>query len=121
MEWSKTYEALGANIVYAENLQSRQEYERMRSSLKSEALTILVQLQLYPNDEDEQRRIQGAPYMIDDVGDIGYDLALFGVTALQSTVGAIQGVAQEFFADKGIVLSRDDNMEVVCTMTLFEE
>eukprot|EP00957_Ditylum_brightwellii_P170944 13011479-Ditylum_brightwellii.AAC.1 len=59
--------------------------------------------------------------MIDDVGDIGYDLALFGVTALQRTVGALQGVAQEFFANKEIVLSCDDNMEVVYTMTLFEE
>eukprot|EP00957_Ditylum_brightwellii_P127111 9691445-Ditylum_brightwellii.AAC.1 len=104
MEQSKTYEALGADFVYTENLQSNQEYERMQSSLKGEALTILVQLQLYLNDEDQQRCIQGAPYMIDD-----------------NTVGVLQGVAQEFFANKWIVPSHDDNTEVVCTMTLFKE
>uniref|UniRef100_A0A7S4W9X9 Carboxyvinyl-carboxyphosphonate phosphorylmutase n=1 Tax=Ditylum brightwellii TaxID=49249 RepID=A0A7S4W9X9_9STRA len=121
IERCKTYEALGADIVYAENLQSRQEYEALRSSLKGETLTMLAQLQLYPNDEDEKRRIQGAPYTIDDVGDMGYDLALFGVTGLQSAVGALQGVAREFFANKGIVTSRDDNTEIVRTMASFEE
>eukprot|EP00957_Ditylum_brightwellii_P045124 3421685-Ditylum_brightwellii.AAC.1 len=93
----------------------------MQSSLNGEAMTILVQLQLYPNDEDEQHCTQGAPYMIDDVGDMGYDLALFGVISLQSTLGALQGVAREFFANMGIVSSRDDNTEVVRTMALFEE
>jgi len=121
IERCKTYEALGADIVYAENLQSRQEYEALRSSLKGETLTMLAQLQLYPNDEDEKRRIQGAPYTIDDVGDMGYDLALFGVTGLQSAVGALQGVAREFFANKGIVSSRDDNTDIVRTMASFEE
>lgn len=86
----RLFEEAGADIVYAENLQSNEEYAELRSSLKSSTTTILAQVQLYPDKEgDEQQVLLNA----EEVGKLGYCFALFGVTALQATTYAIQKTA----------------------------
>ena len=49
------YEQLGADIVYAENLQSPEEYQKLREALSRETPTILAQVQL--NDPTIQAEI----------------------------------------------------------------
>lgn len=81
------FEAMGADIVYAEGLHNRDEYLRLRNSLRHpHTRTMLAQLQLL--DPHKQQSL----YSLHDVAQMGYDLALFGVTALQATVTALQHV-----------------------------
>eukprot|EP00804_Cyclotella_cryptica_P023814 CCRYP_011185-RC/>CCRYP_011185-RC protein AED:0.45 eAED:0.59 QI:0/0/0/1/1/1/2/0/137 len=43
------------------------------------------------------------------IGELGYDLALFGVTPLQSVMGTLMSVADQFYQNNGIIGS---NLEV---------
>lgn len=72
----KMFEAAGCDICYAENLQSRYEYEHLRSELLPSTPSILAQVQSGPNSREQM-------YTIQDIGEINYDFALFGITALQ--------------------------------------
>jgi 2-methylisocitrate lyase-like PEP mutase family enzyme len=81
----KMYEALGADICYAENLQSREEYIELRSQLLPTTRTILAQVQT----GDKEQIL----YAAQEVGELNYDLALFGVTALQTYVKSLETCA----------------------------
>ena len=74
------FEALGADIVYAENLQGKDEYARLRDKISSSHL-MLAQLQ---NDG----MLSPA-----DVASLGFDLSLVGVTALQAYIATLQKTA----------------------------
>ena len=74
------FEALGADIVYAENLQGKDEYARLRDKISSSHL-MLAQLQ---NDG----MLSPA-----DVASLGFDLSLVGVTALQAYIATLQNTA----------------------------
>jgi 2-methylisocitrate lyase-like PEP mutase family enzyme len=76
------FEELGADICYAENLQSRREYEDLRKALRSTTGTILAQVQT--GNEDETL------FSAQNVGEMGYDFVLFGVTALQAYVRSLK-------------------------------
>jgi 2-methylisocitrate lyase-like PEP mutase family enzyme len=93
------YENLGADIVYAENLLSPKEYQMLRSALSPETTTILAQVQL--NEPNTQQKL----YSLSDIHQMGYNLGLFGVTALQATVKALQHTAAEMLRNEGIVPS----------------
>ena len=80
-------EELGCDIVYAENLQTSEEYRELRTALKPSTLTMLAQVQT----GDPQQRL----YSLDEVSDLGYNFALMGITGLQATVAALQNVARE--------------------------
>ena len=73
------FEALGADIVYAENLQGRDEYARLRDEVSGTLM--LAQLQ---NDN---------MLSLDDVASLGFDLSLVGVTALQAYIATLQKAA----------------------------
>ncbi|CAM9956368.1 unnamed protein product, partial [Heterosigma akashiwo] len=88
----KMYEDAGAEIVYAENLQSREEYEQLRSELRPSTGTILAQLQTGRQDQ--------TLWTTDEVGKMNYDLALFGVTALQAYVQNLQDCANALLMSK---------------------
>ena len=74
------FEALGADIVYAENLQGKDEYARLRDKISSSHL-MLAQLQ---NDG----MLSPA-----DFASLGFDLSLVGVTALQAYIATLQNTA----------------------------
>ena len=73
------FEALGADVVYAENLQSKDEYARLRDEVSGHLM--LAQLQ---NDN---------MLSLDDVASLGFDLSLVGVTALQAYISTLQTTA----------------------------
>jgi 2-methylisocitrate lyase-like PEP mutase family enzyme len=74
------FDALGADVVYAENLQGRDEYARLRDEISNPHL-MLAQLQ---NDN---------MLSLDDVASLGFDLSLVGVTALQAYIATLQKAA----------------------------
>ena len=84
----KAFEALGADIVYAENLQNQFEYEHLRSSLKEVTPMMLAQVQQGPVGSEFDN--SASLFTAQDIGDMGYALALFGVSGLQSYVQAVQ-------------------------------
>jgi 2-methylisocitrate lyase-like PEP mutase family enzyme len=102
----KLFEELGADIVYAENLQSREEYVYLRACLKKETKTMLAQVQLFSPAEkysDALYKEQTNLLSSDEVGNIGYDFVLFGVTALQATIQALKSTAHHMLSNKGLV------------------
>jgi 2-methylisocitrate lyase-like PEP mutase family enzyme len=78
------FEELGAEIVYAENLQSVDEYIRLREKLDPRTVTMVAQVQ-----ETKQSSGGDQKPLLDirNIGELGYDLALFGVTPLQCVIG----------------------------------
>ena len=84
----KAFETLGADIVYAENLQSRSEYEHLRAELREETPMMLAQLQQGPVGSDCDN--SASLFTAQDIGDMGYCLALMGVSGLQAYVQAMQ-------------------------------
>ena len=86
------FEELGAEIVYAENLQSREEYEMLRNRLDSRTVTMIAQVQKSFNDT--------TLLTVQDIGDMGFDFALFGVTPLQCVVSALESTARDFLRTK---------------------
>lgn len=99
------FQELGADIVYAENLQSKEEYLALRKAMvggndvatsittsnHNIAPMILAQFQ---TGKKNQRL-----YSVDEVSSMGYEMTLYGVTGLQATVSALQSVASELFND----------------------
>lgn len=101
------FQEMGADIVYAENLQSKEEYIALRkvmiggsndvdvtaaaSTTNSIAPMILAQFQTGQRDQ----RL----YSVDEVSSMGYEMTLYGVTGLQATVSALQSAASELFND----------------------
>ncbi|KAL7526024.1 hypothetical protein ACHAWF_002719 [Thalassiosira exigua] len=93
------FEELGAEIIYAENLQSRDEYERLRECLDSNTVTMVAQVQesMTSLDTKETCDKNAKPLLtIQDIGELGFDLALFGVTPLQCVVGTLESTARNF-------------------------
>jgi len=85
----RLFEEAGADIVYAENLQSREEYAELRSSLDSSTTMMMAQVQLCP-DVVQEGEVQQVLLDAEQIGKLGYRFALFGVTALQATTFALQ-------------------------------
>ena len=114
----KMFEELGADICYAENLQSREEYDILRYKLNPSTITMLAQVQLFPsNNSHEERSTEGSADQFDqvlfsahDIGEMGYDLALFGVTPLQSIVHAMKSIASEILVPDASGLIEDTSL-----------
>lgn len=93
------FEQLGAEIIYAENLQSREEYAQLRDRLDSRTVTMVAQVQETMNARDihEKHDANCKPLLtVQEIGELGFDLALFGVTPLQCVVGALESAARDF-------------------------
>lgn len=107
------FQELGADIVYAENLQSKDEYLALRkamigggdagdlSSTATSDVAPMIIAQFQTGEEDQRL------YSVDEVSSMGYEMILYGVTGLQATVSALQSVARELFNDEsgGIITS----------------
>jgi 2-methylisocitrate lyase-like PEP mutase family enzyme len=91
----KMFEDAGADICYAENLQSREEYEYLKDKLHPSTLTMLAQVQLTPSNKDGDS--DQLLFNANEIGEMGYDLSLFGVTPLQSIVHAMKSTASAIF------------------------
>ncbi len=106
IERCKMYEDAGADIVYAENLQSREEYEDLRRKLDESTPTILAQVQVAGSVDVGQNL-----YSAEQVGDMGFDFCLFGITGLQAAVAALQNSANIMLHGKestnGLVMTSD--------------
>ena len=98
------FESLGAEIIYAENLQSRSEYEQLRARLDPKTVTMIAQVQETNNVKDT---INSKPLLTtQEIGEqLGYDLALFGVTPLQCVIGALESCAQELLGSGNGIIS----------------
>lgn len=82
------FEELGAEIVYAENLQSVDEYVKLREKLDPSTITMVAQVQEVKTISGERTK-DGKPLLnTKHIGELGYDLALFGVTPLQCVIGS---------------------------------
>jgi len=120
------FQELGADIVYAENLQSKSEYEYLRNCLSPSTSTMLAQVQLVPsngddgndgkdgdgddtNDKDDEFKSKQVLFSADEIGEMGYDLALYGVTALQSVVYALKETASDMLLDTNTSTSTSTN------------
>mmetsp|Transcript_15425 Transcript_15425/g.22720 ORF Transcript_15425/g.22720 Transcript_15425/m.22720 type:complete len:336 (-) Transcript_15425:35-1042(-) len=102
LERCKLFEELGADICYAENLQSRQEYDKLRSQLLPSTATILAQVE---TGNEEQTL-----YSAQNIAEMKYDFALLGVTALQAYVRSLEMSASLMMApnSSGFVKSNLD-------------
>ena len=101
------FQELGADIVYAENLQSKDEYLALRkamigsgdftnlSSLATNDVAPMILAQFQMGNEDQTL------YSMDEVSEMGYEMTLYGVTGLQATVSALESAATELFNDDG--------------------
>ena len=89
------FEQLGADIVYAENLQSDDEYLHLRSKISSPMMLAQVQT----GNPDQRLRT------LDEIGSMGIEMALWGVTGLQAAVAVLEQVAAEALAAGGIASS----------------
>ena len=100
LERCLAFEAMGCDIVYAENLQSPDEYAKLRDHIA--APMILAQVQI-----DPEKKVLS----LEEVAGLGYNLALYGVTSLQATVKALETTAAE--------MVRTGTIE--CSMSTFPE
>lgn len=92
------FEELGADIVYAENLQDDSEYENLRSTISCPIMLAQVQTGL---SGQRLRTLQ-------EIGeDLGYELALWGVTGLQAAVAAMNQAMLEFLETGGPISSTE--------------
>jgi 2-methylisocitrate lyase-like PEP mutase family enzyme len=90
------FQEIDADIVYAENLQSIDEYVKLREHISKPMM--LAQVQTGSNTE--------MLLSMKDVGDMGYELALWGVSGLQAAVAAMDlAVAELLMEDKAAVSS----------------
>ena len=100
------FQQLGADIVYAENLQSELEYRTLRkamidggsddataSSSSSSSITPMLMAQFQTGEKDQRL------YTGKEVSAMGYEMTLYGVAGLQATVSALQLVSSEIFDD----------------------
>ena len=88
------FEALGADVVYAEGLRSKHEYATLRAALAPSTTTMLAQV-------DRSGGAAEDVLSTDEVGALGFDLALFGVSALQAQLAALQATARRLVGDGG--------------------
>jgi 2-methylisocitrate lyase-like PEP mutase family enzyme len=117
------FQQAGADIVYAESLHSAEEYLWLRQEINDPMLPMMIaQVQQQPGHSDKSQTTltipsQMAPpentkppgsWTIQDIGDMNFELALFGVTALQATVAALQTTARHVFHTGGIVTTRSN-------------
>ena len=92
------FQELGADIVYAEKLQSIKEYTMLRHQILKPMM--LAQVQTGSNEGDL--------ISLNDVGALGYELALWGITGLQAAVAAMEmAVCEILLQDKATVLSTE--------------
>eukprot|EP00980_Cylindrotheca_fusiformis_P005122 scaffold1087_cov136-Cylindrotheca_fusiformis.AAC.8 len=106
------FECLGANIVYAENLQSEDEYRSLRNII--DCPTILAQVQ---TGEKDQKL-----WTLDDIADMGYDMGLFGISGLQAAVHALETATAEILKSGGVVSSTPlSTLEKVKKIVGFDE
>jgi 2-methylisocitrate lyase-like PEP mutase family enzyme len=106
------FEELGADIAYAENLQSEEEYRRLRNCIAIPM--ILAQVQT------------GAPgqklWTLDDIYDMGYDMGLYGISGLQATVRALETAAAEILKSGGLISTTPlSTLEQVKAIVGFDE
>lgn len=95
IERCQRFEELGAEIIYAENLQTKEEYEKLRSTLDPKTVCMVAQVQ-ETTDAREKSEAGGKPLLTtQEIGQLGFDLALFGVTPLQTVIGALEVAAKE--------------------------
>ena len=107
----KMFEELGADIVYAENLQSEQEYFHLRASLKTETKTMLAQIQLSSSKvDDSSSPLENEGFLLssDKARVMGYDFVLFGITTLQATIGALRNTALQMLSNEGLILGQSN-------------
>lgn len=97
----KMFEAAGCDICYAENLQSRHEYEHLRSELLPRTPSVLAQVQTGATDQEL--------FTIQDVGEMNYDFALFGITALQGYMASLTTIASQLIAPDGTGLIEEND------------
>ena len=127
IERCRAYEELGADIVYAENLQSGEEYKRLRSELKDDTPMMLAQVQQRQSGEVNDN--SDSMFDAREIGDMGYSLALFGVTGLQSYVHALQRSANGMLrslssssgSDGGGGILLGDDAELLCSFPLLKD
>ncbi len=82
----KMFEDEGADICYAENLQTKEEYECLKEKLNPSTLTILAQVQLQSFNVKSDQILFNA----EEIGAMGYDMALFGISPLQTIVHTLK-------------------------------
>eukprot|EP00978_Attheya_sp_CCMP212_P015820 scaffold40948_cov44-Attheya_sp.AAC.1 len=102
----QAFEAAGADIVYAEGLQSQEEYIHLRQCLQPTTPMILAQLQTNEGNHDNSNKQE--IFTTRQVGEMGYSLALFGVTALQAYVQTLETTARAFLDSDGVLSKEDD-------------
>lgn len=102
------FEELGAEVIYAENLQSVEEYQQLRDRLDPRTVTMIAQVQESLNVENDGGTSVGKKPLLtlQEIAELGYDMALFGVTPLQCVVGALDATAKQFFGSSS---SLDDD------------
>jgi 2-methylisocitrate lyase-like PEP mutase family enzyme len=96
------FQDLGADIVYAEHLQSAEEYARLRASIGGDTPMMLAQVQNAGGAKQQ--------YTLEDIGALGYEMGLMGVTGLQATVAALQKVADEMVKGDGLVSNPENSL-----------
>eukprot|EP00536_Pseudo-nitzschia_multiseries_P004670 jgi/Psemu1/188583/e_gw1.79.64.1 len=99
------FQEMGADIVYAENLQSAEEYLALREAMiggnnvedasVAESIAPMILAQFQTGTKDQRL------YSVDEVSAMGYEMTLYGVTGLQAAVSALRSVASELFDDEG--------------------
>lgn len=89
------FEDAGADIVYSENLQSQQEYLQLRKKIDVTTPMMLAQVQTGKQDQ--------VLWTLDEVGEMGYQMGLFGITGLQAAVAAMEQAASEMIVGSGLV------------------
>ena len=89
LERCLVFQEVDADVVYAENLQSINEYAMLRREISKPMM--LAQVQTGSN-EDEL-------ISLNDVGEMGYELALWGITGLQAAVAAMEMAVSELLID----------------------
>jgi 2-methylisocitrate lyase-like PEP mutase family enzyme len=95
IERCQVFEELGADIAYAENLQSAEEYQTLRSKISKPMM--LAQVQTGSPDQ--------TLWTFDEIGSMGYELALWGVSGLQASVAALEAAASEILEQGGLISS----------------
>ena len=96
MERCLLYQEAGCHIVYAENLQSPEEYQTLRQHVDATTPMMLAQAQTRGAIPLEMRNTSPHYlYTTQDIHDMGYQMALFGISSLQAAVQAIQRAALE--------------------------
>mmetsp|Transcript_90101 Transcript_90101/g.289018 ORF Transcript_90101/g.289018 Transcript_90101/m.289018 type:complete len:350 (-) Transcript_90101:25-1074(-) len=101
----EAFERLGADIVYAEGLRSREEMRALHARLRGGTPTMLAQVECGAD---------GKVLSAAEAGDLGFKLCLFGVTMLNAALCAARRVARQ-------IASGDSHPEVGRELLPFKE